>query len=97
MESKVPYRVYAVLNEDGDVKSITFHDKNGMRYKQIDLLVPHYPDEKIGEGHVHHGYFHHENDKNGNPSRELTRTERKIKNMVVGYAKRRKNNGKGKV
>ena len=55
-ESNTPYRIYAVLSENNKLKSVTFHDENGMLYKNIDFLHKHESDKPFL--HVHTGYEH---------------------------------------
>lgn len=59
METMTPGRVYVHV-EKGELKSVVYFDKENKRVKQIDLDHPHRPLFK--DAHVHHGYFHNEND-----------------------------------
>ena len=47
METMTKNRIYATIDYKGDVKHISFYDKENKRYKQIDL--------------DHYGYWHDEN------------------------------------
>ncbi len=93
MESRVPYRVYALVDKFGKLKSITFHDENGMRYKQMDFNHGH-GKIKSGEGkdmtHIHLGYEHNER---GSTFR-LSQKEKRIKNFVLQYLRELRKNGK---
>ena len=58
METMTKNRVYVTVAEDNHLKSIVYFDSNNKRKKQLDLDHIH---ENLNE-HVHHGYFHNEND-----------------------------------
>ena len=61
METMSKGRVYATVNEQGDVKAITYYDKHNKRYKQIDVKGPKHPvNGKKIIPHSHHGYDHDE-------------------------------------
>ncbi|MCF0150980.1 MAG: hypothetical protein HUJ80_06190 [Firmicutes bacterium] len=58
IETMTKNRVYVTLTPSGDLKCISYYDKDNKRKKQIDLDKPH-------QGvlpHTHHGYNHNEND-----------------------------------
>ena len=61
METMTKGRVYAVVNSQGDVKSIAYYDKNNKRYKQIDIKGhTHLVNGKREARHTHLGYEHEE-------------------------------------
>ena len=54
-------RVYATVNSKNEIKAITYYDKSGKRYKQIDVTgIPHKIDGKPTLPHTHKGYTHNE-------------------------------------
>ena len=53
-------RVYVTVNADNNLKSITYYDKNLLRYKQIDLDHYHYIDGVPTKPHKHKGLIHYE-------------------------------------
>lgn len=60
------------MSEKRNLKSITFHDKNGMLKKQIDFNHHHKRrDRKI---HVHNGYEHDDR----NVRHDLTKREKRV-------------------
>lgn len=59
METMTRGRVYVTVNTDNQLSTISYYDAKGKRVKTIDLLHDH--NEITGE-HVHHGYYHNEND-----------------------------------
>lgn len=71
MESRTPNRIYAVVDRRNRVKSITFHESNGKRYKQIDLTKPH----NGKKPHVHMGFEHNEG---GGTRGKLSKKEKRI-------------------
>lgn len=56
-ETKTDGRVYVTVGGN-DLLRITYFDEKNKRTKQIDLDHPH----KGIKPHVHHGYYHNEND-----------------------------------
>lgn len=60
METMTKGRVYVTVNNKDRIKSITYYDKNGKRYKQIDIDHNHYIDGKPENPHKHKGYEHEE-------------------------------------
>lgn len=61
METMTKNRIYATIDYKGDVKHISFYDKENKRYKQIDLDHYHRVDGKKEKPHTHYGYWHDEN------------------------------------
>lgn len=66
MYTKTAGRIYATIDEEGDVKFIAFYDESEKeekkRVKQIDLKGrPHLIDGELVIPHVHFGYLHYEN------------------------------------
>lgn len=57
METMTNGRVYVTVGGK-DLLSVTYFDQDNKRVKAIDLSHPH----KGMNEHVHHGYFHNEND-----------------------------------
>lgn len=76
-ESNTPNRIYAVVTEKGVLKSITFHDKNGMLKKQIDFN--HYHKRRDRKIHVHNGYEHDDR----NVRHDLTKREKRV--IIKGF------------
>lgn len=76
LETRTRGRVYATVNADGEINSISYYDKSGKRYKAINLL---HSDGDIKGPHTHEGYFHKENG-----TRHLTDDERKMVAFVKG-------------
>ena len=61
METMTSGRVYATVNAQGNVKSITYYDKNNRRFKQIDVTgQEHFIKGKPILPHTHLGYRHEE-------------------------------------
>lgn len=74
METMTKGRIYATVNNKGDLRSITFYDRNNKRYKQIDVAGrPHKIDGKNTLPHTHFGYNH---DEHG--TKPLTPAEAKL-------------------
>jgi len=78
METMTNNRVYAQINNRNNVSSIIYFDKNNKRSKQIDLLHKH---NGISP-HVHHGYWHNENDSSKGAS-NLTSKEKKLVDRIL--------------
>lgn len=78
-ETMTKGRVYVTVNENGDLKAITYYDKSGKRIKQIDISgKPHKIDGKWILPHSHYGYYH---DEKG--TFKLTKGERDIIDKVI--------------
>lgn len=79
METMTSNRVYVTVNNNDEIKAITYYDKDNKRKKQIDIQgmehkikgVPTIP-------HTHEGYVH---DENG--TRNLTSKERKMVDRII--------------
>lgn len=62
METMTKNRIYATVNGQNRVKSITFYDDSGKRVKQIDIIgKSHYINGEPVLPHTHAGYVHDEN------------------------------------
>lgn len=88
METRSKGRIYATVNKHGNIKAISFYDRNNKRSRQIDLRgTPHRVKGKAILPHVHKGYLHNEKG-----DRDLTRKERKIVDRIkkTWYNKRNK-------
>ncbi|MCM1023842.1 MAG: hypothetical protein NC395_07260 [Prevotella sp.] len=78
METMTQGRIYVTVNDRDELRSITYYDKENMRYKQIDITgkkhlvngVPILP-------HTHKGYWH---DEKG--TFELSEKEQKMVDKV---------------
>lgn len=77
METMTKGRVYANINNKGEIASIVYFDKNNKRNRQIDLTHKH----KGEIPHTHHGYLHNEKDGKKGASK-LTIEEKKIVERV---------------
>ena len=73
METATPGRVYVTVGGN-ELQNITYFDRENKRNKVINLNHPH----KGEQPHVHHGYFHNENDG----PKGATRLSPKEKRMV---------------
>lgn len=73
METRTSGRVYVTVGGD-ELQSVTYFDQKNQRVKTINLDHPH----KGEKPHVHHGYFHSENDG----QKGATRLNDKEKRMV---------------
>jgi len=60
METLTNGRVYATVNAQNEVKSITYYDKHNKRYKQIDIGHFHSVNGIPINPHTHKGYMHDE-------------------------------------
>ncbi len=78
LETMSKGRVYALVNDKNEVKSISYYDKHQKRYKQIDLDHPHKIDGKWIQPHTHYGYMH---DEKG--SKQLTSSQKKMVDRIV--------------
>lgn len=85
METMTPGRVYVHV-EKGELKSIVYFDTQNKRAKQIDLDHPHRPLFK--DVHVHHGYFHNENDSQKGASKPTAEEIRMIENVKQAWENR---------
>ena len=72
METMTKGRIYAIIDGENKIGSLSFYDDNGKRTIQIDIdKHEHFVDGiSLGTRHAHIGYFH---DENG--SRVLTKEE----------------------
>lgn len=72
METMTKDRIYAIIDGENKIGSLSFYDDNGKRKIQIDIdKHEHFVDDiSLGTRHAHIGYFH---DENG--SRVLTKEE----------------------
>lgn len=73
LETVTPGRVYVTVGGN-ELQNITYFDRANKRNKVINLNHPH----KREQPHVHHGYFHNENDG----PKGATRLSDKEKRMV---------------
>ena len=73
-ETMTNNRVYVTLDRFGEVKYISYYDKDNKKKKQIDLQHLH----QGMQPHVHHGYEHNEND----PPKGATKLSPKEKQMI---------------
>lgn len=73
METMTPGRVYVTVGGN-ELQNITYFDQENKRTKVINLNHPH----KGEQPHVHHGYYHNENDG----TKGATRLNSKEKQMV---------------
>ena len=80
METMTQGRVYAVVNEQGNIKSIAYYDKHNKRHKQIDINGhEHFVNGKPEKQHTHLGYEHEEY----GGTRLLTEKEQKMVERVL--------------
>ncbi len=80
METMTRGRVYAHVNNNGDLASIVYFDNDNRRSKQIDLTHPH----DGMQPHVHRGYYHNEYTVNGQPT-NLTTQERALLDRIIRF------------
>ena len=74
METRTKGRIYATVNNQNKIKSISFYDRKNKRRRQIDVTgSPHTIKGKKIIPHVHKGYNHNEKG-----DRNLTIRERKL-------------------
>ncbi len=60
-ETMTPGRIYVTVNAQGNLKAVTFYDKNNRKYKQIDLSgQKHIINGEPTLPHTHFGYEHDE-------------------------------------
>lgn len=74
LETMTKGRVYATVNNDGQINSISYYNNSGKRVKSINLLHSH---ENIDGPHTHIGYYHKEGG-----TRSLTTKEKKLVEIV---------------
>ncbi len=86
METMTPGRVYAVLDNDNDIKHIVSYDVNGERNAQIDLKGPSHNGLKV---HVHVGYEHDEHGTRAPNAKE----QKIIDRILTSWEKKRKRLG----
>lgn len=72
LETMTKGRIYATINEKGQINAINYYDTHGKHRKTIDLLHGH---NGISDEHTHIGYYHSEGG-----TRRLTTQE---KNLVA--------------
>lgn len=60
METMAKGRVYVTVNNQQELKSISYYDKSLKRYKQVDLDHSHYVRGVKTSPHTHKGYYHNE-------------------------------------
>lgn len=80
METMTKGRIYVTVNTEGILKSITFHDKENKRNKQIDLDHAHKINGRWEKPHVHYGYFHNEH-RDGLPTKADIKLIEKVKKI----------------
>ena len=74
METQSKNRIYVTLDYKDEPKFVSYYDKEGKRYKQIDLAgQAHKIDGVSSLPHTHMGYNHNENG-----DRDLSEEEKKI-------------------
>lgn len=78
LETMTPGRVYALVKENNEIKSIHYYDEKNMRMKQVNLDHWHQKERP----HVHRGYYHHEYDP-GEKRLKLTDREQKMVERVI--------------
>lgn len=80
METMTHGRIYATINDQGDVKSITYYDKHNKRYKQIDVKgKKHMVDGKKIIPHTHKGYWHDEHGTKAPSAKQQKMIDRVLK------------------
>lgn len=60
LETQAKGRIYGLINKKGELRSLTFYDLKGKRWKQIDLTHYHMVNGKLEKPHVHIGLLHNE-------------------------------------
>ncbi|QBX24102.1 hypothetical protein Javan174_0036 [Streptococcus phage Javan174] len=61
METMTKGRIYGLVNQKDELRSLVFFDKNNRRHKQIDVSgTPHLINGKMELPHIHFGYNHNE-------------------------------------
>lgn len=61
METMTKHRVYVLIGNDDEIKSIVMFSDDGLRKKQIDLTHLHKIEGERVSPHTHEGYWHDEN------------------------------------
>jgi len=84
METMTRGRVYVTVNADGVPKFISYYDTQNKRSKTIDLGHKH----KGVDRHVHHGYFHNENDGPKGATNPDTKEKRMIEKALKAWYNR---------
>lgn len=80
METMTKGRIYGTISENGTLKSLTFHDSNNNRNKQIDLEGRvHLVNGIRTLPHTHKGYWHDEFGTSGLSRKELKIVVRAVK------------------
>lgn len=88
METMTSERIYATVDKNtGEVKYITYYDKNNKRLKQIDLGHEHTINGEKVLLHTHIGYNHNEKGDRRPSEKERKMIDRVMK--VWQYHKRR--------
>ena len=84
-ETMAKGRIYVTVNNQDKLKSITYYDESGKRYKQIDLDHEHRIDGGYVKPHTHYGYKHNENG-----DKKLSKEEKRIvaRILKIWYDKR---------
>lgn len=78
-ETQAKNRIYVVINDKNEVKSIVFFDSNGMKDHEIDVTGKYHKiDGKKCLPHVHMGYEHGENG-----TREITEEEKEFIDKIL--------------
>lgn len=79
METMSKGRIYALLDKNNQIKSITQYSVDGLRRKQIDVTGrPHKIEGKMVLPHTHKGYWH---DEKG--TFELSKEDKKVVDKVT--------------
>lgn len=79
LETMTKGRIYVTVDKNQNIpKSITYYDKNNMRFKQIDLQHSHKVNGNWTKPHTHLGYLHNENG-----DRSLTIKEEKMVDRIM--------------
>lgn len=76
-ETMTKGRVYVTVNQNNQLVSVTYYDKEGKRRKQLDLTHMH----KGMKPHIHHGYEHNEFD-NKKGATKLSPKEKKMVDRI---------------
>lgn len=77
LETMTKGRVYVTVDNENDLKSISYYDKNNKRYKQIDLDHFHRIDGIPEKPHTQYGYYHQ------GKATVLTSKERKMVDRTI--------------
>lgn len=90
METMTRGRIYALIDEYGNIKSIDYYDNDNKRFKQIDLTHEHKIRGIYTKPHIHHGYNHAEYESSKSGASNLSSEEWKIVYMAKNVWKGRK-------